>query len=97
MILKRISPSSAFKVAGALYGALGLVFGAILACVALLGSAFATAADRPAGFAGMFFGVGAIVFVPIFYGLLGAVMAAIMAWVYNSLVNLTGGLEVDLE
>jgi len=99
MVLKRIAPGSAFKVGGAIYAALGLVFGAIVACASLLGAAFArgATAHNSAGFLGIFFGVGAVIFIPLFYGLLGALMAALMAWVYNSLVGLTGGLKIDLE
>ncbi len=93
MILKRIAPGSAFKVGGAIYAAIGLIVGVIVASVSLLGTSFVGAAVKSARFAGLFFGVGAIVFFPIFYGLLGAVMAALMAWVYNSVVGLTGGLR----
>ncbi len=99
MVLRRIDAGSAFKVAFAIYGALGLIFGAIIACAALFGAAFGQGA-RPtslSGLMGIFFGVGAVVFVPLFYGLFGAIIAALVAWVYNSLVGITGGLRVDLE
>jgi hypothetical protein len=96
MVLKRIEPGSAFRVAGAIDGALGLVFGVIIACFSLFGAAFAAAAHNSAGFLGLFFGVGAVIFIPIFYGLMGAVMAALMEWVYNSLVSFTGGLKVHV-
>lgn len=76
-----------------------MFFGAIIACAALLGAAFGQdAVNTPfSGFIGIFLGVGAVIFVPLFYGLLGAIMAAFMAWIYNSLVGITGGLRVDLE
>jgi hypothetical protein len=97
MVLKRIDPGSAFKVGGAIYGLLGLVLGVIFACISLFGAAFSAATHNSAGFVGMFFGVGAVIFLPLFYGLLGAVMAALTAWLYNSLIGLTGGLKIDLE
>ena len=99
MVLKKVDVGSAFKVGGAIYAALGLFFGAIVACAALFGAALAKDAANASssGFMGIFFGVGAVIFVPLFYGLLGAIMAALMAWVYNSFVGITGGLKVDLE
>jgi hypothetical protein len=100
MILKRVGVGSAAKVAGALYGALGLVLGVILACAALVGAGLGQDADANESASrifGVFFGVGAVIFVPILYGLIGSAMAAVMAWVYNSLVRITGGLELHLE
>ena len=95
MELKRVAPGSAFKVAGGIYGALGLVIGCLFSLFALVGAGIA--GNSEAGFAGALFGVGAIVIIPIFYGLLGAVMAAIMASLYNLIARLLGGLELELE
>jgi hypothetical protein len=45
----------------------------------------------------MIFGVGAIVLFPVFYGVLGFIMAAIMAGLYNLFAGLVGGIELDLQ
>jgi hypothetical protein len=41
------------------------------------------------------FGASAIVVLPIFYGCLGFVMTFIMALLFNLVVGITGGIEVD--
>jgi hypothetical protein len=41
------------------------------------------------------FGVGAVIVFPIFYGCIGFVMTLIMAWLFNIVVGITGGVEVD--
>jgi hypothetical protein len=100
MVLKRIGVWSAARVAGALYAAMGLAVGAIFAAASVLGAGFANAADTenvlPA-FMGVAFGCGAVIFMPLFYGALGAIMTAFSAWLYNVLAGMVGGIEVDLE
>ena len=44
-----------------------------------------------------FFGAGAIVFLPIFYGVLGFVMTLVGATLFNVVVGITGGIEVDVS
>ena len=100
MVLKRVGVWSAARVAGALYAALGFVFGAIFAAASLLGAGFANAADTDnalAGLVGVAFGCGAVIFMPLFYGALGAIMTAFSAWLYNLIAGMVGGIEVDLE
>ena len=100
MVIKRVGVWSAARVAGALYAAMGLVFGAIFAAASLLGAGFANAADSenalPA-FMGVAFGCGAVIFMPLFYGAIGALMTAFSAWLYNLFAGMVGGVEVDLE
>ena len=95
MTLRRIGVWPAAKITGALYAAMGLVFGAIVSMVSLLGSLFNSGAQE--GFAGVLFGVGAIVFLPVFYGLLGVAFGALTAALYNLLAGILGGLELELE
>lgn len=100
MVLKRVGVWSAARVAGALYGGLGLIFGSIIALASLLGAGFAAAAfdkDSPPAFLGVVFGVGAVIFVPILYGLFGAMGAALTSWLYNTFARIVGGVELELE
>ncbi|HXM99979.1 MAG TPA: hypothetical protein VN982_16040 [Candidatus Dormibacteraeota bacterium] len=93
--VKRIGPGSAFKVGLALYGFMGLIFGVIFGLVSMLGGAIA-----PPGQAGvfrMFFGMGAIIALPLVYGIFGGIIAAITAAIYNFVVGIVGGLEVDID
>ena len=63
----------------------------------LIGSGSNASSGPFAGFGGVLFGVGAIVLLPIFYGLIGLVGGAIAAALYNLTARLIGGLELDLE
>ncbi len=97
MVITRVNPLSAAKVAGVLGVLLGLVIGACISlAMMVIGSAASAAADRPGGaFFGMLFGVGAIIILPIFYGVFMFVMGLIQAALYNVAAKWTGGLEVD--
>lgn len=93
--VKRIGPGSAFKVGLALYGLLGLILGVIFALISAVGGAVAPASQ--AGVFRMFFGVGAIVALPIFYGIIGGIGGALSAFLYNLVAGWVGGLEVDIS
>ncbi|HVZ20875.1 MAG TPA: hypothetical protein VG871_07430 [Vicinamibacterales bacterium] len=78
------------------------MIGAIVALISLAGAGFATAAARDAGAqnAGIFaavFGVGAVIFLPIFYGLIGLVSGALTAALYNLFAGMVGGIEIDVQ
>jgi hypothetical protein len=93
VVIRRVGALSCAKVAGLLYLIIGLVFGAFVSLFALGGSMFA---DAPfGGFGQMLFGAGAIVILPICYGFFGFVMTLVMASLFNLVVEITGGIEVD--
>jgi hypothetical protein len=46
---------------------------------------------------GALFGVGAIIALPIFYGVLGFLMTLLMAALFNLAARITGGVEVDVR
>ena len=95
MVIKRVGPLSCAKIAGALYVVLGLIAGGFISLLAMVG---AFSSDE-AGFGalGALFGVGAIIFIPLFYGCMGFVMTLIMAWIYNVLASALGGVEIDVQ
>ena len=95
MVIRRVGPLSCAKVAGLLYLFIGLVAGALVSLFAVGGSMFA---DTPArGIGSILFGAGAIVILPIFYSVFGFVMTLIMASLFNLVVGITGGIEVDVS
>jgi hypothetical protein len=96
MELKRVGPWSVARVCGTMYAAMGLIFGALFACVALVGGSLAQR-NNDAGAFGALFGVGAIVVLPLFYGVAGVVFGALSAWLYNVFAGMVGGIEVQLE
>jgi len=97
MQLKRIGPFSLARLAAGLYGAIGLFLGACFAIAALVGMTIAHEASDANPLVGVVFGVGAIVFLPLIYGVLGALMALVIAALYNLLAGWLGGIELTLE
>jgi hypothetical protein len=93
MILRRIGPVSAAKISAALYALMGLIAGAFISLFSLIGSAFA---PHQAGLGGVLFGAGALVALPIFYGVFGFIATLIAAALYNVLAGWLGGMELDL-
>ena len=55
------------------------------------------ARDGSSGIIGLMFGVGAIVFLPIFYGIMGLVGGLLAAIFYNLAAKMMGGIQIDLE
>jgi hypothetical protein len=95
MIIRRIGPMSIARLSGMLYAAMGLVFGGIISLIALAGG-FGSDPQGPAAFGGLI-GVGAVLVLPICYGLLGFVATLIAAWLYNVAAGVVGGIEVDIS
>jgi hypothetical protein len=98
MVIRQIGVGSLAKILAALYAFWGFIFGAIVAVVALAGAGMSAASDNPMpGWFGGLFGVGAIIFLPILYGLFGAIGGAITAVMYNVVAGMVGGLVVETE
>lgn len=100
MIVKRIGVLSLGKVMATIYGGMGLLFGLIFSFVSLLGLAFGAALQDGSGLESMFglvFGVGAVVFLPVFYGLMGFLGGLLIAALYNLAARFVGGLVLELE
>ncbi len=94
MTLKKIGVMSCSKMMGALYGLFGLIFGVIIALLALSGVA---AGGDGGPLTGAFFGGGAVVALPVLYGVFGFIGGIITAALYNLTAGLVGGIEVELE
>ena len=103
MEVKKIGVWSAGKVSGAIYGVLGLVFGLFFALFGLLavlvGAGSSGAQEGMMGSIGMGIlgGVGSLIVLPIFYGILGLVSGLLGALLYNVVARLIGGIEVELS
>ena len=95
MTITRVSPLSVAKISGVLYAMLGLIFGAIISALAMVGAMVPD--EGEAGAIGMIFGAAAIVILPVFYGCLGFVMTALMAALFNLAAGWTGGVDVDVK
>jgi Transmembrane domain of unknown function (DUF3566) len=98
--LKRVGPGSAFKIGLVTYAILGLVLGIFVAFISMVMgnlSSLGQSAGPGAKLFGMGMGFGAIIFFPIFYGLIGGIFGAIGAVIYNLVAGWVGGLEVDIS
>ena len=91
--LTRIDVFSVAKVAGVVYAALGLIVGVVIALAALAPKAAALPFPLLRGGVAFL----AIIGAPILYGLIGFVVGAVMAAIYNLAARLTGGISFLLE
>ena len=97
MVIRRVGVWSVARLYGALSGAIGLLVGLIIAIASAVGMGLASGeSDAPPFMAGIF-GVGAVVILPIFYGVMGLCAGAIGAALYNVLAGVMGGVVVEVE
>jgi hypothetical protein len=93
--IKRIDPISLGKFSGVLCAVLGLILGALVALSSLVG--MAGIGGSRGGLFGLIFGVGAIVFLPIMYGIGGFIGGLIQGFVYNIAAGMMGGIDITVE
>lgn len=93
MVIRRVGPLSCAKVVGLLYLILGFVFGGVFSLLAMAG--LFSADPSRSSIIGAIFGVGAVVLFPICYAAFGFVMTLVITWLFNLVVGITGGIEVD--
>ena len=92
-ISKSAGVLSTAKIMGLLYGSTGLTFAPIFLLIGLLGS---LAGPDKTPFAGIF-GVVLAMLMPVLYGVMGFLMGAIAALLYNLFAQWIGGFELELE
>ncbi|MFL7840170.1 MAG: hypothetical protein ACK2T4_00650 [Candidatus Promineifilaceae bacterium] len=93
--IKKISPLTVGKIFGLMYAIFGLIIGAIFSCVSLVGGVAASEATGNA-FVGLVAGVGAIIVMPIFYGIMGFILGILSSVIYNLVAGQFGGIEMEL-
>jgi len=98
MVLKSVGVLSAGKIMGVLGALGGLLGGAMMAVISLLGGvANQQGGQGNAAVPAMFVGLGALIFLPILYGIFGFIAGLIYALIYNLAASIIGGLEIELE
>jgi hypothetical protein len=95
MVVRRVAPVSFAKVAGIIYAVLGFCFGLLFTLASLAGAFASERAGAPG--LGLLLGVGAVIMLPIFYGVLGFVVSLIGAALYNAAAGWVGGVEVEMQ
>ena len=97
MELKSVGVFSCGKIFGLLYALLGLIFGALFSFLAVLGLAANPSDGGTDAFMGLIFGIGAVIILPLFYGVMGFIGGLITAVLYNLVARIGGGLELEIE
>jgi hypothetical protein len=105
MVIRRLGVWSVARLYAGISGTFGLIAGIVVALMAMLGgmagalgsNGGARGAGLLAGGLGAMFGVGAIILLPVCYGLLGLVSGAVGAALYNLFAGVFGGVEVDVQ
>ena len=97
MVINRIGVWSVARVYGAMLAAMGFLFGAFVALFSLVGVGLAGSGSEVPSWVGAMLGVGAVIVLPIFYGVMGIVMGAISAALYNLFAGMVGGISVDVS
>lgn len=93
-VIRRIGVLSMAKMMGVLYALLGLIIGAFVSLIALVGSALGSSSSQ-SGMIGAVVGIAAIIVFPILYGIIGFLGGLITAWLYNLVAGMIGGIELE--
>ncbi|MCE7057790.1 DUF3566 domain-containing protein [Algoriphagus sp. AGSA1] len=92
--IEKIGVSSAAKIYGLTLGILGFVIGIFYA---LFLSAFSGLLGDEFSSFGTGIGIGMVIVFPIIYGVMGFVVGALGAVIYNFVASKIGGLEIQLS
>lgn len=97
MVIRRFGVLSLAKVMGVMYGLIGLLIGLFLSLFSVLGAAFSSAFDQSGdAWLGALFGVGAVIALPLLYGVFGFLGGLLSGAVYNLVARMVGGVELDV-
>ena len=104
MIIRKVDPLSAGKIAGIICAGIGLIFGVLyflfFMAMAAVGGMAGAANHGHALFGaafGIVGGVAMLVMIPVFYGVAGFVGGVLQAFIFNIATRYVGGLKVETE
>ena len=102
MTIRRFGVISVAKMYGLLMFLFGLIFGVIYGLILIVFgaamSAMGPGRDAAAGGIGtVAMGVGMMIGLPLIYGVMGFIMGAIGALIYNAVAGIIGGVKFELE
>jgi len=95
MIVKRIGPLSLAKISATLYALIGLIIGACISAVSMIGGALVRWVRRRQ--MGLTFGAAAVILLPLLYGGMGFVGSLIGASLFNLAAGWVGGIELETQ
>ncbi len=95
--ISKFEPLSVMRIAAIGYGVMGLLEGAFLSAIfSLMPMANPQHQNMPPWF-GLIFGGFSIVFMPVFFAIIGAIFGGLGAVVYNVSAKYVGGIAVEVE
>jgi len=101
MTIRRFGVISVAKMYGLLMFIFGLIFGVIYGLILIvLGASLSALGPRDTtagGVSTVVMGIAMMIGLPIFYGVLGFIMGAIGALIYNAVAGIIGGVKFELE
>lgn len=99
MEIKRVGILSLVKICGVVMACFGLLIGIIYGLVMMtVGAAMMSMSDEgPGAGIGIVGGLVMMIVIPVFYGVLGVVIGALYAIIYNVAAGFVGGVELELE
>jgi hypothetical protein len=100
MIIRRVGVGSLAKMLGAMYAGIGLIFGFFVSLAALFGAALGGQmpgqGNQIPPILGVLFGLGAVILLPVVYGVMGLIVGALSALIYNLVAAVAGGIEIEV-
>lgn len=99
IVVKSVRILSLGKILGSIYAGLGLIFGVIFAGISLLGglAPMVEGNSTAPAILGMLMGGGAVIALPLLYGLFGLVAGLVVGAIYNFVARFVGGLELEVD
>ena len=102
MTIRRFGVISVAKMYALLMFIFGLIFGVIYGLILIVfgGAILALGPNRDAAAGGVstvVMGIAMMIILPITYGVLGFIMGAIGALIYNAVAGIVGGVKFELE
>ncbi len=96
MTITKIDVLSLGKILTVIYAAFGLIGGSVFALLSVFGFALTGGAEGATGaLLALFFGVGSVIVLPIFYGFMGFLTGLIAGALFNLACTVMGGLQVE--
>lgn len=89
--IKQIDPISAGTTLGAMYGMIGVIIGGVMFLLTMVGTGIS------GNSMGLVTGMGAIIMLPIIYGIAGFIGGILSAAVYNVVCGMTGGIRMKMD
>ncbi|CAN5745564.1 hypothetical protein BH24ACI5_BH24ACI5_03750 [soil metagenome] len=97
MVIRSIGVVSVGKIYGAITAAVGLLLGIVFALASLGGFGLLYGTEDGLGFMGPMLGIGAVIVLPIVYGVMGFTGGVLGAFLYNLFAGMVGGVEIRTE